>query len=258
MQHTGLGDGLLGKCLNEGGLVAGGVDELVVQDLDVGVLGGQVNNLVGDGLSIGKGRNVLANTGEAELDVLGVGSLQLSLALLTNEDQVEVLALGEKATDGTGHSGVNTTAETLVGGADDDEGLLLVGLGGGGLGGLEDLVGGLAVLAGVVHAAGSTGELGGGDDLHGVCDLLDVSDRLETSLDLTESRIGGGGAGASSSSKARVIISPPSPLNLQFSLSLKRLNGITVLHWPQPLRVGCRKGVHENRKTRSRATSMRL
>lgn len=216
LQHTGLGNGLLGKCLNEGGLVATGVDELVVQDLDVGVLGGQVDNLVGDGLGIGKSRNALANTGEAELDVLGVGSLQLSLALLTNEDQVEGLALGEKATDGTGHSGVNGTAETLVGGADDDEGLLLVGLGGGGLGGLEDLVGGLAVLAGVVHAAGSTGELGGGDDLHGVCDLLDVSDRLETSLNLTESRIGGGGAGASSSSKSRVIISPSSPLNLHF------------------------------------------
>lgn len=201
-QHTGLGNGLLGKCLNEGGLVGGGVDELVVQDLDLGVLGGQVNDLVGDGLSIGKGRNVLANTGEAELDVLGVGSLQLSLALLTNEDQVEVLALGKKATNRTGHSGVNTTAETLVGGAHDDEGLLLVGLGGGGLGGLEDLVGGLSVLAGVVHAAGGTGELGGGDNLHGVCDLLDVSDGLQTSLDLTESRIGGGGAGASSSSKA--------------------------------------------------------
>lgn len=116
---------------------------------------------------------------------------------------------------------MNTTAETLVGGADDDEGLLLLGLGGGGLSGLEDLVRGLSVLAGVVHAASSTGELGRGDDLHGVCDLLDVSNGLQTSLDLTKSRIGGGGAGASSSSKA-VIISPYKSVALSFFLSSKQ------------------------------------
>lgn len=207
MRHTGLRNGLLGKCLNEGRLVAGGVDELVVQDLDIRVLSGQQDDLVGDGLGIGKGGNVLANTGEVELDTLGVGSRQLGLALLANDDQVERRLLSRQAADGTAQTRVNTTAETLVGRADNNERLLLLSLGGSGLGGLEDLVGSLAVLAGVVHAAGSTGELGGGDDLHGVGDLLDVANRLQTSLDLTECRIGGGSAGASSSSGA-LIVSP--------------------------------------------------
>jgi hypothetical protein len=90
---------------------------------------------------------------------------------------------------------VNTTAETLIGRADDDEGLLVLSLEGLGLSGLVDLIRGLTVLARVVHGALGSGELGGGDNLHGVCDLLDVSDGLETVLDLTESRIGGSGAG---------------------------------------------------------------
>jgi hypothetical protein len=194
-----LEDGLLGKCLNEGRLVAGGIDELVVQNLDVGVLGGEEGDLVGDGLGIGEGRNVLADTSKGELDALGAGTGELGLALLADNDEVGGAVLFEGSTDLTAHAGVNTTAETLVGGADDDEGLLLLGLGGLGLGGFEDLVGGLAVAAGLGHGTLGAGELGGGDDLHGVGDLLDVLDGLEAAVNFSKRRVASGGAGSSSS-----------------------------------------------------------
>jgi hypothetical protein len=191
----GLLDSLLGKCLNQRRLVGLSIDEAVVQDLDVGVLSGELDDLVGDSLSVGEGGDTLANTSEGELDSLGAGSGELSLGLLTNEDEVELLALGEESADVSGETRVNTTAKTLVGRADDDEGLLLLGLEGLGLSRLVNLIGGLSVSTGVVHGALSSVELGGGDNLHGVCDLLDVSDGLETVLDLTESRIGSSGAG---------------------------------------------------------------
>jgi hypothetical protein len=202
-----LEDGLLGKCLNEGRLVAGGIDELVVQNLDVGVLGGEEGDLVGDGLGIGEGRNVLADTSKGELDALGAGTGELGLALLADNDEVGGAVLFEGSTDLTAHAGVNTTAETLVGGADDDEGLLLLGLGGLGLGGFEDLVGGLAVAAGLGHGTLGAGELGGGDDLHGVGDLLDVLDGLEAAVNFSKRRVASGGAGSSSSNPTNAIVS---------------------------------------------------
>jgi hypothetical protein len=191
----GLLDSLLRKCLNHVRLVGLGVDEAVVQDLDVGVLSRELDDLVGDSLGVGEGGNALANTREAELDGLGVGSGELGLGLLADKDEVEARLLSMESADVSGQTRVNTTAKTLVGRADDDEGLLVLGLESLGLSRLVNLVGGLSVLAGVVHGALSSGELGGGDNLHGVCDLLDVSDGLETVLDLTESRIGGSGAG---------------------------------------------------------------
>jgi hypothetical protein len=191
----GLLDSLLRKCLNHVRLVGLGVDEAVVQNLDVGVLSRELDDLVGDSLGVGEGGNALANTREAELDGLGVGSGKLGLGLLADEDEVEARLISMESADVSGQTRVNTTAKTLVGRADDDEGLLLLGLESLGLSRLVNLVGGLSVLAGVVHGALSSGELGGGDNLHGFCDLLDVSDGLETVLDLTESRIGGSGAG---------------------------------------------------------------
>ncbi|KAI6766458.1 hypothetical protein HG531_011680 [Fusarium graminearum] len=156
---------------------------------------GELDDLVGDSLGVGKGGDILSNTSEGELDGLGVGSGELSLGLLANEDEVELLSIGAESADVSGQTRVNTTAKTLVGRADDDESLLLLGLESLGLGRLVNLVGSLSVGAGVVHGALSSVELSGGDDLHGVCDLLDVSDGLETVLDLTESRIGSSGAG---------------------------------------------------------------
>jgi hypothetical protein len=192
----GLSNSILGKCLNDDGLVGGGVDEAVVQDLDVGVLLGQKNDLVGDGGGISEGGNVLSDTSEGELDIPGVGSGELSLGLLANDDEVEVLALSLESADVSSQTRVNTTAETLVGRAYDEKLLGLLGLEGHGLGRLVDLVGGLAVLAGFVHGTLSSGQLGGSNNLHGLGDLLDVANGLETSLDLTESRVGGSGVGA--------------------------------------------------------------
>ena len=224
---TGLEDGLLGKCLNEGSLVAGGVDEPVEQDLDVGVLGGQKGDLVGDGLGSGEGGDVLANTGKGELDALGVGTGELGLALLADDDEVGGALLSEESTDATAHTGVSTTAESLVGGANDDEGLLLLGLGGLGLGSFEDLVGGLTVLAGLGHGALGTGELGGGNDLHGVGDLLDVLDGLEAALNFSKRRVASGGAGGSSSNPTDSIMSIKSSLTPPNS-NAKRLESCRI------------------------------
>lgn len=204
MQPTGLEDGLLGKCLNDGGLVARGVDELVVENLDVRVLGREHDDLVGDGGGVGKGRDVLANAGEADLKILAVGAAELGLGLLADDGKIEAGLLGVETTDISAQTRVNTTAETLVGGADDEQGLALtLELGSSGLGGLVDLVGSLTVALGVVHGTLSTSELGRGDNLHGVGNLLDVANRLEAALDLTKSRKGGGRVGASNGSSTR-------------------------------------------------------
>jgi len=190
---TGAENGVLGESRDRGRLVAGGVDELVVEDLDLGVLAGELNNLVGNGLGIGEARNVLANTSKVEDDLLGVGTLELGAALVTKDDKVEVglTAGGGPPADETGETGVDTTAKALVGAADNDELLFALTLERLGLGGLEDLVAGLAVLARVLHGALGAVELGRGDDLHGVGDLLDVANRLETALDFTEGGEGG-------------------------------------------------------------------
>lgn len=193
VQLTRLLDSLLGEGLNGGGLVALGVEELVVEDLDGGVLGGEGGDHVGDGGSVGEGRDVLADTGEAEDDVLAVGTTQLGLALLADDGQVGLGLLEEELAHRPGETRVNTTAETLVGAADDNQGLLALALGGLGLGLLENGVGGLTVVAGLGHGPLGAGELGGGDDLHRLGNFLDVADRLETVLNLAQGGIGGGG-----------------------------------------------------------------
>ena len=190
----GVGDGLLGEGGDDGGLVAGGVDELVVDNLDVGVVGLEAEDLVGDGLGVGEGGDVLTDAGEGQDDVLGVGAAQLGAGLLADQDQVGRGLVGgeDGAAHEAGQAGVDTTAEALVGAADDVEGLLALGLEGLRLGVLEDLAVGLAVLPGGLHGALGAGQLGGGDDLHGVGDLLDVLDGLETVIDLAQGGVGGG------------------------------------------------------------------
>lgn len=204
-QRTGSLNSLLGESIKGRGLVALGVDELVVEDLNLGVVAGQANNLVGDGLGVGEGGNILANTREGKLDVLGLGTLQLGLALLAEDDElVSVGLLGEETTDVTGQTGVNTTAETLVGRADDEQNLLVLALEGLGLSLGEDLAGGLAVVLGLSHGALGAGQLGRGDNLHGLGDLLDVANGLETALDFTEGREAGGGIGGGGDGAVRV------------------------------------------------------
>jgi hypothetical protein len=210
-RRTGGEEGLLGKCRNGGRLIAGGVDELVVDNFNLAVITRELNNLVGDGLSIGKGGNVLADAGEVENDVLGVGSGQLGPALLAKDHEVEVGIRESLATNIAGKTRVNTAAETLVGAADDDELLLALGLGGLRLGRRVHLVASLAVLARLGHAALGACELGRGHNLHRLGDLLDVANRLEAALNFTEGREVGRGArrschsggGGSSGSQSR-------------------------------------------------------
>jgi hypothetical protein len=205
--RTRLGDSLLGVGLLDGSLVASGVDELVVHDLDGGVVGREGGNLVGNGSGIGEGRDVLANTSEAENEVLGVGTAQLRLALLTENGKIRVRVREEHGPDLPRHTRVDTTAEALVGAADDNQCLLLLVGDGLGLGALEDGVGGLAVCAGGGHGLLGAGELGRGDNLHGLGDLLDVANRLETALDFTESGIAGsvGGGEGGRSADANLV-----------------------------------------------------
>ena len=188
---TRTGNGLDGECVNGRRLVARSVDELVVDDLNIRVVTRKLDDLIGDGLGLSKGRNVLAGTGEVENDILSVGTRQLSSGLLANDDEVHVGIGGILSADEARKTRVNTTAETLVGAAYHHELLLSLALETRGLGRLEHLVAGLAVCARVGHGACRTVELGRGDNLHGFCDLLDVANRLETSLDLTQGCEGG-------------------------------------------------------------------
>lgn len=220
-KHTGLENGLLGKCLNKSRLVGSGVDEAVVQDLDVGVLSGQHGDLVGDGLSISKGRNTLADTAEGELDVLGVCSGELRAALLANNDHVERRQLLVLPADESAQTRVNTTAKALVGRANNDERLLLA-FGFGRLSSLEDLVGGLAVAAGVRHGASSTGEFGRSDNLHRVGDLLNVADGLQTGLNVSQGSVGGRGSGGGNS-RASKLVSDHSKYTNKFHCQLKKI-----------------------------------
>jgi len=92
---------------------------------------------------------------------------------------------------------VNTTAKTLVGASNDVKSLLVLQRLGLGL--LENSVGGLTVVAGLIHGLLGAGKTGRGNNLHGLGDLLDVLDGLETALDLTQSReVGGIGRGGAS------------------------------------------------------------
>lgn len=191
LQHTGLGDSLLRVSLLDSSLVGSSVDEAVVDDLDGSVVGGEHGDLVGNSRGIGEGGDVLSGTSEAEDEVLAVGTGQLGLALLANDGEVGVGGVEKHLADLPRHSRVDTTTETLVRGADNNQCLLAV-VDGLGLGALEDGVGGLTVDTRGVHGPLGAGELGGGDDLHGLGDLLDVANRLEAALDLTESGIAGG------------------------------------------------------------------
>jgi hypothetical protein len=185
-------DGLNRVGIDDGSLVRLGIDELVVDDLDAVVLLWESGDLVGDQRSVGEGRDGLSDTSEVDLDVLGVRTRHLRLGLLTNNDEVGIGVGGEHATGVLAESGVDSTAKTFVGAGNDNQSLLVALLGNLGLSLLEDGVRGLSVCSGVLHSACRSVQLGRGNNLHGVGDLLDVADRLETVLNLTKSREGGG------------------------------------------------------------------
>jgi hypothetical protein len=168
-------------------LVRDGSLERVKDNLNVVVLGWQLLDLVGNSLGLSKGWDILSDTSEGENHVLCVRSAQLSLALLTENNELSIWLLLEDTASLLGQLRVDTTAKTFVGRSNNEE--CLASLERLGLGLLVDLVGSLTVDLGVGHGTLGTGELGGGDDLHGVGDLLDVTNGLETAFDFTEGSI---------------------------------------------------------------------
>lgn len=193
---TRLSDSLLGVGLDGDRLVGLSVNKRVVDDANAGVFLGEKGNLVGDSLGIGEGGDILADVGEAQDDLLGRSTRQLSLGLLTQNGDVGVGVLGQNAASGLAQTGVNTTTKTLVGAGNNQKSLLaLERLG---LGLLKNGVGCLTVDTGLIHGLLSAGETSGSNNLHGVGDLLNVLDGLETTLDLTQGcetgGIDGGGA----------------------------------------------------------------
>ncbi len=194
----GAGDGLGGVGINSDWLVGRGVQEPVVDDLDLIVLSWESRDLVGDGGGIQEVWNGLSDTSEVENNVLWVGTGKLGLGLLSDENKVDIWVGEEHLADHSGHSRVDTTAQSLVGGSNNNEGALALILKWLGLGLGENGVGGLSVGAGILHRTGCAVELGGSNNLHGIGDLLDVANGLETVLDLTKGREVGGiwGSGA--------------------------------------------------------------
>lgn len=192
---TGLGDSLFRVGLHGVGFVALRVDEVVVDDFNTGIFGREQSDLIGNSLGIGESRDVLADVGEAKDDGVGVGTGELGLGLLSHNDEVRVGCCLESAAGSLAETRVNTTAETLVGAGNNEQGLLV--LEGLGLGLLENSVGSLTVGTRVVHSLLSAVQTGRSNDLHGVGDLLDVLDGLETAFDFTQSREVGGIGGRS-------------------------------------------------------------
>lgn len=166
-------------------LVDGGVDVSVVHDDDGVVVGGAGSNeLGGEGGRKGEGTGGL-DLGGRTLDDVAVDPAELTTALVADDDDVAfpagLLHLADSLLDTTGDEGVDATAETLVTGDGDEEGLLgEVVVGGilhadglateGGRPSVERLGHGEAVLV--------TLELGGGNHLHRRGNLLDVLRRL--------------------------------------------------------------------------------
>ena len=86
---------------------------------------------------------------------------------------------------------MDTTAQSLVRAADDDQCLLLLAFDRFRFCFVEDSVGGLAVLAGLSHRFLGAGEFGRGDDFHGLSDFLDVADGFEAAFDFAEGGVVG-------------------------------------------------------------------
>ena len=185
-----MGDSLLRVSLNGADLVALSIDELVEDDTDAGVVGGQEGDLIGNGLGIGESGDILADITEGHEDLLGSETRELGLGLVSKNDEVGIRVIGEHAASSLAQTGVNTTAETLVGASHNEQSLLVLQRLGLGL--LEDGVRSLTIGARLIHSLLSTGKTGRGNDLHGVGDLLDVLDGLEAALNLTQGRKVGG------------------------------------------------------------------
>lgn len=135
--HTALFQGGLAPNLYSSGFVADCRDEFVVNDDNGFVLDAALDNEVGNTSSVGKRGDVSANLVERQAEVAGQRAHELGFGLVADDHDggrgvnLSGLALlGEKrrlggasegAARGLGHGGVDTTAEPLVGGDDNEE-----------------------------------------------------------------------------------------------------------------------------------------
>lgn len=188
----GVLNGLGGVGLLHDGLKRDTGQDLVVDNLNVVVLGVESKNLVSNVGSLLEGGGLLTGSTERQTHLLGVRSAELGLDLLTDSNNVNELLAGLKveqlSSNGSGKLGVDGTTQTLIGGDNNPQSLLDV-LRHSGLGVLENLLGGLVVDLGGGHGSLGLTELGGGNNLHGVGNLLNVLNGLESHLDLSKSGI---------------------------------------------------------------------
>lgn len=149
LELGGVAERVFGEDLDDVGLEGEGRDVLVVDEVDLVELDAGLDDLVCDGGCVGEGGDVLADLVEGERDVLGERAAELGLGLFAEDDDGGALGGVGVAGGGTDlvelglgalcDGGVDTAAETLVGGDDDEE--LAATLGSDGLGVLEDLCG---------------------------------------------------------------------------------------------------------------------
>lgn len=118
----------LGLDLDDSGLVRDGGDELVVHNRDLVVRNARGEDEVGDTGRVRERRDVTANLVEGHDEVLGEQTRELRLRLVTNDHDGGVLRdaalLGERTAGSLRHGGVDTTAKTLVGRDDEEQGAL--------------------------------------------------------------------------------------------------------------------------------------
>lgn len=180
---------LSGEDRKESGLERNTGKELVVKDFNGVILSTERDDLVGNGSSFNEGRSLLTDRSKRSNNVIGVRTRNLGLDLVTNGNDFSVGVLGKTVTSSTSKLRVDGTAKTLIGGHGNDE--LLGSFGGNSsLGIVVDLLVGRAIDTGDSHTTLGLVESGRSNNLHGVGDLLNVLDRLETSLNFTKSSIG--------------------------------------------------------------------
>lgn len=120
----------------ENGLRVGGKDvglvgndrlELVVDDLDSIELNALRLDDIDDRAGFGEGGDVLADLVEAEDNVLAQDTAELSLGLVTQDDELGFRLLLNGTASELGNAAVDTTAKTTVRGGSNEQGLGILG-----------------------------------------------------------------------------------------------------------------------------------
>lgn len=190
--HTRFSNCLLIVRFNRHSVIRLRIDELIVQDLDILVIGREERNAVGNCLSVGKSRDIAADTREGQDELLRVASAQLCLALLSQNNDVVITRLViHHFSRSTSETAVHASAKTFVGAGNNEKSFLVAVFSWLGLGLVEDLLRCFAVLLRLLHGLLSLGELGAGHNLHRLCDFGDVLDGLQAAFNFAEGGIVG-------------------------------------------------------------------